>query len=112
MSWPHSNNKGARHAKRYQDIAELLRRALTSIPTMDVQQLESLSDVVSSITGFSAPERVPDQVFDSADQVEIVDLEPSDLLGACGPGPSAEGKGTFDRADLGRPAGALPAQDR
>lgn len=60
---------------------------------MDVQQLESLSDVVSSITGFSAPERVPDQVFDSADQVEIVDLEPSDLLARLRAGTIGGGEG-------------------
>ena len=112
MSWPTPTIRGARHAKRYQDIAELLRAGIDVYSTMDVQQLESLSDVVSSITGFSAPERVPDQVFDSADQVEIVDLEPSDLLARLRAGTIGGGKGTFDRADLGRPAGALPAQDR
>ena len=89
----HSNNKGARHAKRYQDIAELLRAGIDVYSTMDVQQLESLSDVVSSITGFSAPERVPDQVFDSADQVEIVDLEPSDLLARLRAGTIGGGEG-------------------
>lgn len=109
----HSNNKGARHAKRYQDIAELLRAGIDVYSTMDVQQLESLSDVVSSITGFSAPERVPDQVFDSADQVEIVDLEPSDLLARLRAGTIGGGEGhLLTEQTLARPAGALPAQDR
>lgn len=48
---------------------------------MNVQQLESLTDIVYSITGISVDERIPDSVFDSADQVELVDIEPDDLIG-------------------------------
>lgn len=104
----HSNNKGARHAKRYQDIAELLRAGIDVYSTMDVQQLESLSDVVSSITGFSAPERVPDQVFDSADQVEIVDLEPSDLLARLRAGTIGGGEGHLLTSRPWPPCGSSP----
>lgn len=76
----HTNAEGCRHVKRYQDIQELLRAGIDVYTTVNVQHLESLNDKVASITGVSVAERVPDNVFDSADQVELVDLEPADLL--------------------------------
>ena len=76
----HTNAAGSRHTKRYQDIQELLRAGINVYTTVNVQHLESLNDVVASITGISVSERVPDNVFDSAYQVEVVDLEPADLL--------------------------------
>lgn len=76
----HTNAGGCRHVKRYQDIQELLRAGVNVYTTVNVQLLESLNDKVASITGVSVAERVPDSVFDSADQVELVDLEPADLL--------------------------------
>ncbi len=76
----HTNAAGSRHRKRYQDIEELLRAGISVYTTVNVQHLESLNDVVASITGISVSERVPDNVFDSAYQVEVVDLEPADLL--------------------------------
>ena len=76
----HTNAGGCRHVKRYQDIQELLRAGVNVYTTVNVQHLESLNDKVASITGVSVAERVPDSVFDSADQVELVDLEPADLL--------------------------------
>ena len=76
----HTNAPGSRHAKRYQDVQELLRAGISVYTTVNVQHLESLNDVVASITGVTVAERVPDHVFDSADQVEVVDLEPADLL--------------------------------
>lgn len=76
----HTNAGGCRHVKRYQDIQELLRAGVNVYTTVNVQHLESLNDKVASITGVSVAERVPDSVFDSADQVELVDLEPVDLL--------------------------------
>ena len=76
----HTNSAGSRHTKRYQDIQELLRAGINVYTTVNVQHLESLNDVVASITGISVSERVPDNVFDSAYQVEVVDLEPADLL--------------------------------
>lgn len=75
----HSNGKTCRHAKRYQDVQELLRAGISVYTTVNVQHLESLNDVVSSITGITVAERIPDAVFDSAAQVEVVDLEPGDL---------------------------------
>lgn len=76
----HSNAPGCRHAKRYQDIEELLRAGIDVYTTVNVQHLESLNDLVSSITGVTVSERIPDHVFDSADKVELVDIEPDDLI--------------------------------
>ncbi len=85
----HTNTKGAigpngangcRHVKRYQDIQELLRYGIDVYTTVNVQHVESLNDVVESITGITVRERVPDKVFDSADHVEVVDIEPDELL--------------------------------
>ena len=76
----HTNAAGCRHLKRYQDIEELLRAGINVYTTINVQHLESLHDIVAAISGVSIRERVPDKVFDSADQVELVDIEPADLL--------------------------------
>ena len=76
----HSNAQGCRHVKRYQDIEELLRAGIDVYTTVNVQHLESLNDLVSSLTGVTVNERIPDWVFDSADQVEVVDVEPDDLI--------------------------------
>ena len=76
----HTNAEGSRHVKRYQDVQELLCAGIDVYTTVNVQHLESLNDKVAAITGVSVTERIPDSVFDSADQVELVDLEPADLL--------------------------------
>ena len=76
----HSNAAGSRHLKRYQDVQELLRAGIDVYTTVNVQHLESLHDLVASITQVSVSERIPDSVFDSADQVELVDIEPDDLI--------------------------------
>ena len=76
----HSNAAGCRHAKRYQDVEELLRAGIDVYTTVNVQHLESLNDLVASITGIAVAERIPDRIFDSADQVKLVDIEPSDLI--------------------------------
>lgn len=76
----HTNAAGSRHRKRYQDIEELLRAGISVYTTVNVQHLESLNDVVASITGIAVAERLPDRIFDRADQVEVVDIEPADLL--------------------------------
>ena len=75
----HSNVPGCRHMKRYQDVEELLQAGINVYTTVNVQHLESLNDLVSSITGVVVNERIPDYVFDRASQVELVDIEPSDL---------------------------------
>lgn len=76
----HTNAENARHLKRYQDIEELLKAGINVYTTVNVQHLESLNDIVASITGVIVRERIPDHVFDSADQVELVDIEPDDLI--------------------------------
>ena len=76
----HTNADGSRHAKRYQDIEELLQAGIDVYTTVNVQHIESLNDMVASITGVIVRERIPDKVFDSADQVEMVDIEPEDLM--------------------------------
>ena len=76
----HTNAEGSRHAKRYQDVQELLNAGIDVYTTVNVQHIESLNDTVASITGVLVRERIPDSVFDQADQVELVDLEPTELL--------------------------------
>lgn len=76
----HSNAAGCRHVKRYQDVEELLWAGIDVYTTINVQHLESLNDLVASITQVAVSERIPDSVFDSADQVELVDIEPDDLI--------------------------------
>ena len=76
----HTNAPGSRHAKRYQDVEELLHAGIDVYTTVNVQHIESLNDMVASITGVIVRERIPDRIFDDADQVELVDIEPADLL--------------------------------
>ncbi|OQW43062.1 MAG: two-component system sensor histidine kinase KdbD [Proteobacteria bacterium SG_bin4] len=76
----HTNIEGSRHAKRWQDVDELLTSGIDVYTTMNVQHLESLNDVVGSITGIRVWETVPDRFFDTADDVTLVDLPPDDLL--------------------------------
>jgi len=76
----HSNVLGSRHAKRWQDVLELLDAGIDVHTTLNVQHLESLKDVVAQITGVLVRENVPDTVLERADEVELVDLPPDDLL--------------------------------
>ena len=76
----HSNVPGSRHAKRWQDIDELLRAGIDVYTTLNVQHIESLNDVVGQITGIRVFETVPDHVFDGADDVMLVDIPPDELL--------------------------------
>lgn len=76
----HTNAQGSRHAKRYQDIEELLRAGIDVYTTVNVQHIESINDTVASITGVMVREPLPDSVFDNADQVELVDIEPQELI--------------------------------
>jgi two-component system sensor histidine kinase KdpD len=69
-----------RHAKRWQDIEEMLGAGLDVWTTVNVQHLESLNDVVAGITGVRQQETVPDRIFDDADEIELIDLPPDDLL--------------------------------
>ena len=76
----HSNAPGSRHAKRWQDVLELLDAGINVYTAMNVQHVESLNDVVARITGIIVRETVPDSVFDQTDEVELIDLPPDELL--------------------------------
>ncbi len=76
----HTNGPGCRHKKRYQDVEELLKAGIDVYTTVNVQHIESLNDIVASITGIVVRERIPDSVIDQADQMELVDIEPADLI--------------------------------
>ncbi|MCK7491422.1 MAG: hypothetical protein MZW92_06695 [Comamonadaceae bacterium] len=76
----HTNAPGSRHRKRWQDVFELLAAGIDVYTTLNVQHLESLNDVVSQITGVVVRETIPDSVLDRADEIELVDLPPEDLL--------------------------------
>jgi len=76
----HTNAPGSRHARRWQDVLELLDAGIDVATTLNVQHVESLNDVVAQITGVIVRETVPDSVLDRADEIELVDLPPDDLL--------------------------------
>jgi two-component system, OmpR family, sensor histidine kinase KdpD len=76
----HTNAAGSRHARRWQDAEELLAAGIDVYSTLNVQHVDSLNDVVARITGVTVRETVPDSVFDRADEIELVDLPPDDLL--------------------------------
>lgn len=69
-----------RHAKRWQDIEELLEQGINVWTTVNVQHLESLNDLVAQITGVRQRETIPDRIFDEADEIELIDLPPEDLI--------------------------------
>ncbi|MEU3572328.1 sensor histidine kinase KdpD [Kitasatospora sp. NPDC036755] len=75
----HTNIPGGRHAKRWQDVEELLAAGIDVITTVNIQHLESLNDVVRKITGIPQRETVPDEVVRRADQIELVDMAPQAL---------------------------------
>ena len=76
----HTNAPGSRHARRWQDVEELLAAGINVYTTLNVQHLESLNDVVAQITGVHVRETVPDSILDGADELELADLSAEDLL--------------------------------
>ncbi|WP_406446790.1 sensor histidine kinase KdpD [Streptomyces sp. NBC_01613] len=76
---PHTNIPGSRNTKRWQDVEELLAAGIDVVSTVNIQHLESLGDVVESITGVRQQETVPDEVVRRADQIELVDMSPQAL---------------------------------
>jgi two-component system sensor histidine kinase KdpD len=76
----HTNAEGSRHLKRYQDVHELLRNGINVHTTLNVQHLESQADPVEKITGVKIRETVPDSILDMADEIELVDIPPDELL--------------------------------
>lgn len=76
----HTNAPGSRHPKRYQDVEELLDAGIDVLTTLNIQHVESLNDVVAAITRIRVRETVPDGMLDRADDIEVVDLNPDDLI--------------------------------
>ncbi|MBV8912116.1 MAG: sensor histidine kinase KdpD, partial [Acetobacteraceae bacterium] len=76
----HTNAPGSRHPKRYQDVQELLASGIDVYTTLNIQHVESLNDVVAKITRIRVRETVPDSLIDSADDIEVMDLTPEDLI--------------------------------
>jgi two-component system sensor histidine kinase KdpD len=76
----HDNVQGSRHPKRYLDVEELLAAGIDVYTTLNVQHIESLNDVVAKITHVRVRETVPDSILDRAEDIELVDLTPEDLL--------------------------------
>jgi len=72
----HTNVPGSKHVKRYQDVEEILDAGIDVITTLNIQHLESLNDLVASITGVRVRETLPDWILDRADEVELIDISP------------------------------------
>jgi two-component system sensor histidine kinase KdpD len=76
----HTNAPGSRHTKRYQDVQEILENGINVYTTLNVQHLESRSETVAQITGILVRETLPDEIFENADEVELIDLTIEELL--------------------------------
>ena len=76
----HSNAPGSRHPKRHLDVEELLAAGVDVLTTLNIQHVESLNDVVAQITRIRVRETVPDRILDRADDIEVIDLPPGDLI--------------------------------
>ncbi len=76
----HTNAPGSRHPKRYLDVEELLAAGIDVYTTLNIQHVESLNDVVAGITRIRVRETVPDSIIDRADDIEVIDLTPQDLI--------------------------------
>jgi two-component system sensor histidine kinase KdpD len=76
----HTNVPGSRHAKRWQDVLELLDAGIDVYTTVNIQHVESLNDVIAQITGIHVRETIPDSMLERADEIELVDIAPEELL--------------------------------
>ncbi len=84
----HTNVPGSRHTKRWQDVEELLAAGIDVYTTLNIQHLESLNDVVARISRVRVRETLPDKALELADEIELVDLPPDDLIQRLGRGRS------------------------
>jgi two-component system sensor histidine kinase KdpD len=75
----HTNAPGSKHARRYQDVLDILNAGIDVVTTLNIQHLESLNDLVASITGVRVRETLPDWILDQADEVELIDISPHAL---------------------------------
>jgi two-component system sensor histidine kinase KdpD len=76
----HTNSEGVRNRKRFQDIEELLKAGIDVYTTVNVQHMESLNDVIENITSIRVQETVPDYIFERADKIKLIDIEPDELI--------------------------------
>src|SRR5689334_283307 len=76
----HTNAPGSRHPKRYLDVEEIIAAGIDVFATLNIQHVESLNDVIARITRIRVRETVPDSILDQADDIEVVDLSPEDLI--------------------------------
>ena len=76
----HTNIPGSRHARRFQDVEELLKAGIHVYTTLNIQHIESLNDVVAQITGVIVRETVPDYIVEQADSVKLIDIPPEELI--------------------------------
>src|SRR5271157_6456652 len=76
----HTNAPGSRHPKRYLDVEEIIAAGIDVFATLNIQHVESLNDVIAKITRIRVRETVPDSVLDEADDIEVIDLSPEDLI--------------------------------
>ena len=76
----HTNAEGSKNRKRYLDVEELINHGIDVWTTVNVQHIEGLHDLVDSATSVDVSERVPDEIFDYADEVVLIDIEPEDLI--------------------------------
>src|SRR3954447_7214410 len=76
----HTNAPGSRHPKRYLDVEELLAAGIDVYTTLNIQHVESLNDIVAQITRIRVRETVPDSIIERADDIELIDLTPDDLI--------------------------------
>lgn len=76
----HTNAPGSRHKKRFQDVIEILNNGISVYTAMNIQHLESQAEIISQITGVPIRETVPDTILDLADELEVVDISPDELL--------------------------------
>ncbi|MFA7276692.1 MAG: sensor histidine kinase KdpD [Pseudobdellovibrionaceae bacterium] len=94
----HSNAPGSRHAKRWQDVEELVDSGIDVYTTLNVQHLEGFNDVVGNITGVNVHETIPDSFFDEADEIQLVDIPTEELLDRLQSGKVYIAEGAAERA--------------
>lgn len=78
--YAHTNTHGSKHEKRYQDILEILEQGIDVYTTLNIQHIESLNDIVRRITNIKVKEIIPDKYIKMADNIELIDIEPLELL--------------------------------
>ena len=76
----HTNTPGSKNPKRWQDVEELLNAGIDVFATLNVQHLESLNDIIERISGVRVRETLPDKVLELADEIELIDLPPEELI--------------------------------